>query len=160
LADYGENTVQAAMAVSAAAANGARTRSWTAAATPRGVEPIADAVSTFAAGHCPRRLVRERIRPATVQALSLALFHARGAEDELPGTITVRTAVFDGTLSVNVSDDGTGQGPDADSLGLGVGLPAFTPLVDGLTVAASAEQAGTEIAMTFRLAPAAERVRA
>ena len=93
----------------------------------------------------------DAVKLAVSEAVTNAVMHAYvGAEE--PGEVHVVTCLREDTVHIVVSDDGVGMMPRLDSPGLGVGLPFIADTADTLDIASGA-RGGTELRMSFRLAP-------
>ena len=89
---------------------------------------------------------------AVSEAATNAAVHAYDGE---PGTVTVVARIDDDLLHVLVRDHGRGIVPPADTPVLGHGLSLMGHVASTLEVVGS--PAGTDVLMTFRLDPDADR---
>jgi anti-sigma regulatory factor (Ser/Thr protein kinase) len=115
------------------------------------VAAFARAAAEVAAGHGLAPDAVERLARAVAQAAGLAVAHA-ARPDGQTGQITLAARHQDATLTISVSDDGRGTGPQADS-DLALGLPRLTPLVDSIAVASHPPHAATEIRLEVTSRP-------
>ncbi len=90
----------------------------------------------------------ENIAVAVSEAVSNAVVHAYPDAGD-PGVVVVQARVREHALEVEVSDEGRGMRPRADSPGMGLGLPLIVRLTETLEV----EEAnpGVRLRMTFAL---------
>ena len=65
-----------------------------------------------------------------------------------PGTFTVDLDLDDGSLVIDVCDDGVGMGPRDDSPGLGLGLRIIAFVTDAYTFVPT-DDGGTWVSMRF-----------
>jgi len=69
---------------------------------------------------------------AVSEATTNVVMHAYRDRDD-PGTFTLGLDIERGGLVIDVSDDGLGMAPRADSPGLGLGLPIISEVTDAHT---------------------------
>jgi serine/threonine-protein kinase RsbW len=123
---------------------------FTAVAEPRSLGSLRRCLTEFlesvgAPGH-----VRFDAMLAVSEAANNVLQHAF-RHRSAPGRLFVTGTVRDGEITIEVSDDGSGLAPRADSPGAGLGLPLMAQLSDDLVVANGAD-GGTAVTMTWSLA--------
>jgi serine/threonine-protein kinase RsbW len=92
----------------------------------------------------------DAIALAVSEAATNVVMHAY-REEELAGTFTLGLEVEDGSLLIDVQDDGLGMRPRLDSPGLGLGLPIIASVADAFAIGA-ADSGGTWLSMRFDLA--------
>jgi serine/threonine-protein kinase RsbW len=92
----------------------------------------------------------DAIALAVSEATTNVVMHAYRDQDD-PGTFTLGLDLDDGSLSIEVRDDGLGMSPRRDSPGMGFGLPIIASVTDAFA-AAPAEDGGTRVSMRFDLA--------
>jgi anti-sigma regulatory factor (Ser/Thr protein kinase) len=86
---------------------------------------------------------------AVSEAVTNAVVHAYVGAPR-PGAVRVDATLADGSLLVEVCDDGSGMMPRLDSPGLGVGLPVIADMADTLDIGSS-PRGGTLLRMSFRV---------
>ena len=105
-------------------------------------------VSGFAAAHGADD--PSDVALAVSEICSNVVLHAY--RDGSAGDLEVRARVgCDGTLVVNVRDDGCGMSPRTDSPGVGLGLPIAAAVADEFEVRRPRD-GGTEVSMVFAFA--------
>jgi serine/threonine-protein kinase RsbW len=92
----------------------------------------------------------DAIALAVSEAATNVVMHAYRDRSQ-PGTFTLGLDLDDGTLMVDVRDEGLGLGPRADSPGLGFGLPIIANVTDAYALAPT-DGGGTRVSMRFDLA--------
>lgn len=88
------------------------------------------------------------IKLAVTEACANVVIHAYDGGDV--GPLEVATCIDDRTLIVTIRDSGRGIVPQADSPGLGLGLPLIATLATSLELGTSSRDQ-TEVRMKFRL---------
>lgn len=86
------------------------------------------------------------VKLAVSEAATNALVHAYRDRDET-GLIHIEATIADGTLLIDVSDQGAGIEPRTDSPGLGLGLPVIASVAKNFEIAST--YPGTSLRMTF-----------
>ena len=107
---------------------------------------LREAVVTFAADLPGIDL--DAVRLAVGEACANVVVHAYRQNNGTAGEIHLRALTEDGSLVVEVRDDGCGPGPREDSPGLGLGLPMMSQLATELQILGR-EPAGTLVRMRF-----------
>jgi anti-sigma regulatory factor (Ser/Thr protein kinase) len=113
-------------------------------AEPASVSAARHALAEFVAG---RGVDRPAVEVAVSEAVSNAVVHAYREAPE-PGRIVVRARFVDACLRVEVSDNGLGMRPRADSPGLGLGLPLIAQLATHVDITS---HDGTTVLLEFAL---------
>jgi anti-sigma regulatory factor (Ser/Thr protein kinase) len=116
-------------------------------------EAIADARHAAVAFAREHEVPDERldaIALAVSEATTNVVMHAY-RDQEAPGTFTLGLDLDDGSLSIDVRDDGLGLSPRRDSPGPGFGLPIIASVTDAFA-AAPGDDGGTWVSMRFDLA--------
>jgi serine/threonine-protein kinase RsbW len=103
----------------------------------------------FARSHDAPAEALDAIALAVSEATTNVVMHAYRRE-ALAGTFSLDLEVHDGSLVIDVRDNGLGMRPRLDSPGLGFGLPLIASLTDGFAVAPG-EKGGTCVSMRFAL---------
>jgi serine/threonine-protein kinase RsbW len=118
-------------------------------AQPTAVGAARRAAVAFARSHdVPDRRLDD-IALAVSEATANVIVHAyRDRAD--PGTFMLGLDVEDGSLLIDVRDDGIGPSPRDDSPGLGLGLPIIARLTDAHAIVAT-DGGGTWLSMRFDL---------
>jgi serine/threonine-protein kinase RsbW len=92
----------------------------------------------------------DAIALAVSEAATNVVIHAYRDRSQ-PGTFTLGLDVDDGSLLVDVRDEGVGPGPRDDSPGLGFGLPIIANVTDAYALVPT-DDGGTRVSMRFDLA--------
>jgi serine/threonine-protein kinase RsbW len=118
-----------------------------------GAHAVADArhaALAFAREHEVPAERLDAIALAVSEAATNVVMHAyRDRQD--PGAFTLGLDLDEGSLLIDVRDDGMGMRPRIDSPGLGLGLPIIAHVSDGFAVGPT-EGGGTWMSMRFDLA--------
>jgi serine/threonine-protein kinase RsbW len=117
------------------------------AAVPASVPALRGDIAAFARAAGAAEPLLSAIKLAVSEAVTNAVLHAYVGLR--PGLVHVAAWVDEGSLLVEVSDDGGGMMPRLDSPGLGVGLPFIAETADMLDITSSPE--GAQLRMTFEL---------
>lgn len=121
---------------------------WTLPAVASAVRELRARVTAFAqAAGAPREL-QDAVALAVSETVTNAIVHAYAGARET-GTVSMSCRVAEGRLVVEVSDDGVGMGPRADSPGVGHGLAMVGAVADALDTAPGRNGHGTVVTMTF-----------
>jgi serine/threonine-protein kinase RsbW len=97
-------------------------------------------------GCCPATLWRVRL--AVSEAISNAVLHAYGPEDQVGAELTLRAQARPERVVLSVVDHGTGMRPRPDSPGVGLGLGIIATSCDDLEIGAGSD-GGTIVQMVF-----------
>ncbi len=119
-------------------------------ALPEHVGVLRTAVVRFARARGATGPKCEHIALAVSEALSNSVLHAYVGL--APGPVTVEAWEQAGSLTVVVSDEGSGMVPRLDSPGLGIGLPLIAQMTERLDIEDRQGQPGVCLKMTFSLA--------
>jgi serine/threonine-protein kinase RsbW len=92
----------------------------------------------------------DAIALAVSEAATNVVIHAYRDRSQ-PGTFTLGLDVDDGSLRVDVHDEGVGLAPRDDSPGLGFGLPIIANVTDAYALVPN-DNGGTRVSMRFDLA--------
>jgi serine/threonine-protein kinase RsbW len=92
----------------------------------------------------------DAIALAVSEAATNVVIHAYRDRSQ-PGTFTLGLDVDDGSLRVDVHDEGVGLAPRDDSPGLGFGLPIIADVTDAYALVPN-DNGGTRVSMRFDLA--------
>jgi anti-sigma regulatory factor (Ser/Thr protein kinase) len=92
----------------------------------------------------------DAIALAVSEAATNVVMHAYRDRNQ-PGAFTLGLDLDDGSLMVDVRDEGIGLGPRDDSPGLGFGLPIIANVTDACALVAT-DDGGTRVSMRFDLA--------
>jgi serine/threonine-protein kinase RsbW len=108
------------------------------------------AVTGFAREHGVPAGLLGNIALAVSEACTNVVVHAY-RQDAGAGELSVGLVLGEGTLRVQIADEGMGMRPRTDSPGLGLGLPIIASVADGFAIEPGAD-GGTELCMRFDLA--------
>ena len=108
------------------------------------------AVTGFAREHGVPADLLGNIALAVSEACTNVVVHAY-RQDAGAGELSVGLVFGEGTLRIQIADEGIGMRPRTDSPGLGLGLPIIASVADGFAIEPGAE-GGTELCMRFDLA--------
>jgi anti-sigma regulatory factor (Ser/Thr protein kinase) len=122
-------------------------------AVPASVPALRSDVAAFARAVGVHEPLLSSVKLAVSEAVTNAVLHAYVGR--LPGAVRVAAWIDDGSLLVEVADDGDGMMPRLDSPGLGVGLPFIADTADSLDISSSPD-GGAQLRMSFALRPAAQ----
>lgn len=119
---------------------------------PESVAPLRRAASRMAreCGASDRQV--SDIALAVSEACTNVVIHAYREE---PGRLALAAEAVDGSVRFEISDEGDGLTPRADSPGLGLGLPLIARLTERFEVRPGPTGRGTTVCMSFRLDEAA-----
>jgi serine/threonine-protein kinase RsbW len=123
-------------------------------AVPAAVPTLRGAIAAFIGDAGIGEPLLTSAKLAVSEAVTNAVVHAYVGAPR-PGAVSVDATFEDGSLLVEVSDDGSGMMPRLDSPGLGVGLPLIADTADTLDIANS-PHGGTLLRMSFRVPQCAE----
>jgi anti-sigma regulatory factor (Ser/Thr protein kinase) len=123
-------------------------------AVPASVPVLRSDVAAYARAVGVREPLLSSVKLAVSEAVTNAVLHAYVGRR--PGAVRVAAWIDDGSLLVEVADDGDGMMPRLDSPGLGVGLPFIADTADSLDISSS-PHGGAQLRMTFALQPTAQR---
>jgi serine/threonine-protein kinase RsbW len=118
-----------------------------------GAHAVADARHAALAFAREHEVPAERfdaIALAVSEAATNVVMHAYRDQPD-PGAFTLGLDLDEGSLLIDVRDDGMGMRPRIDSPGLGLGLPIIAHVSDGFAVGPT-ERGGTWMSMRFDLA--------
>jgi anti-sigma regulatory factor (Ser/Thr protein kinase) len=118
-------------------------------AVPAAVPTLRGAVAAFLGDAGVGEPLLTSAKLAVSEAVTNAVMHAYVGAPQ-PGAVSVAATFEDGSLLVEVSDDGSGMMPRLDSPGLGVVLPLIADTADTLDIGNS-PHGGTLLRMTFRV---------
>jgi serine/threonine-protein kinase RsbW len=107
-------------------------------------------VTRFAERHGAPETVCSAVALAVSEACTNVVLHAY-VDAATPGDVEVRATLADGTLVVEVADDGRGMVPRLDSPGLGLGLPLIAQMADAFEVLDDQQRPGVLLRMHFNL---------
>ena len=108
------------------------------------------AVTGFAREHGVPADLLGNIALAVSEACTNVVVHAY-RQDAGAGELSVGLVLGEGTLRIQIADEGIGMRPRIDSPGLGLGLPIIASVADGFAIEPGAD-GGTELCMRFDLA--------
>ena len=139
---------------------GVPTAEWALPAEPQSVSALRTRVVGFAAAHGVPDQTLSGLAIATSEALTNAVQHA--FPDRTPGTIGACVDIDreQGRVLLVVSDNGLGMTLRPDSPGFGPGLSIMSRMAEEFVVQPGFDGFGTEVRMTFLVAPAALAVSA
>ena len=120
---------------------------WTLPAVPSSVGELRRRASAFASAAGVPGAVVEDVALVVSETVTNAVMHAYAGRD--PGRVSLRCAVVDGRLVIEVSDEGSGVEARPDSPGMGHGLSVVGALVQTLDVAPGPGGSGTVVTMSF-----------
>jgi anti-sigma regulatory factor (Ser/Thr protein kinase) len=131
------------------------TAEWALPAAPRSVSALRTRVVGFAAAHGVPDQTLSALAIATSEALTNAVQHA--FPERAPGTISAKVDIdeLEGRVLLIVSDNGLGMTLRPDSPGFGPGLSIMSRMADEFVVEPGFDGFGTDVRMTFEVAPAA-----
>jgi anti-sigma regulatory factor (Ser/Thr protein kinase) len=93
--------------------------------------------------------VLDMVRLAVSEAVSNVVVH--GYRGVRPGPVTVSAEAVDHHITVTVTDEGCGLGPDGSSPGAGLGLPIMAEVAESISMSPGCCGRGTRLQMTFGL---------
>lgn len=135
-------------AVQAPGAGDAPMQEWRFGATPANVGAMRDRARTYAEAHGADPDTVHVVMLAVTEAATNAVLHAFIGRPV--GTISLVCEAGQGELLVEVTDDGRGMQPRADSPGLGMGLPTMGRVATRMDVRAGPTGGGTSVRLVFR----------
>jgi serine/threonine-protein kinase RsbW len=109
------------------------------------------AVTGFAREHGVPVELLGNIALAVSEACTNVVVHAY-REAAADGNLSVGLELEEGSLHIQIGDEGIGMRPRADSPGLGLGLPIIASVADGFAVEPGAD-GGTDLCMRFDVTP-------
>jgi anti-sigma regulatory factor (Ser/Thr protein kinase) len=122
-------------------------------AEPAAVPLAREVLTRFAECENAPNTVRSAVALAVTEACSNVVLHAY-VDADAPGYLEVSAGQENGTLLVEVRDDGRGMVPRVDSPGLGVGLALIAQLADALEIRTRAS--GLAVRMHFDVSGATD----
>lgn len=116
---------------------------------PAAVPLLRGAIGEFLTGAGIGEPLLTSAKLAVSEAVTNAVVHAY-VDAPRPGLVRIAASIENGSLLVEVCDDGSGMMPRLDSPGLGVGLPVIADMTDTLDIGDS-PHGGTRLRMSFRM---------